>query len=100
VIVAATSVVDGRPDLVRRFTAAMAKTVQFAVRHPDEAGRLVQAKLPTVKAAVVAEVMGLMAPYVTGPELDRGRVGRSIGVLQKAGLAQPGLTPDQVVRFG
>ncbi|MFG1608832.1 ABC transporter substrate-binding protein [Actinoplanes sp. NPDC049265] len=99
VVVATRSVVDGDADLVRRFTGAMAKTVRFAVHNPAEAGRLVQAALPTVKGTVVAEVMGLMAPYVTEPTLDRGRVERSIGVLQKAGLAAPGLTPDQVVAF-
>jgi NitT/TauT family transport system substrate-binding protein len=100
VIIATTGVLSGNADLVKRFVGAMTRTVRYAVDNPDEAGALVQGKLPTVKAPVIAKTMALMKPYVTSPVLDRGRVTRGIAVLSAAGLAAPSLSPDTAVDFG
>lgn len=99
VIIATTGVLSGKPDLVQRFAAAMAKTMQYCVDNPEEAGKLVQAQLPTVKGAVVAKVDARLKQYVGPFALSREKVTRSIAVLQNAGLAKAGLTPENVVDF-
>jgi NitT/TauT family transport system substrate-binding protein len=100
VILATTGVLSGKPDLVQRFAAAMAKTMQYCVDNPEEAGRLVQSQLPTVKGAVVAKVDTRLKQYVGPFTFDHDKVVRSIAVLQGAGLAKAGLTPEDVVDFG
>jgi NitT/TauT family transport system substrate-binding protein len=100
VVIATTGVLSGNADLVRRFVGAMTRTVRYAVDNPDEAGTLVQGKLPTVKGTLVAKTMTLMKPYVTSPALDRDRVTRGIAVLAAAGLAASSLSPDAAIDFG
>ena len=99
VVVATTGVLSGDADLVHRFVGAMTKTVRYAVDNPDEAGAIVQGKLPTVNGAVVTKTMILMKPYVTSPALDRGRVERGIALLSAAGLAAASLSPEAAVDF-
>jgi NitT/TauT family transport system substrate-binding protein len=100
VVLATTSVLSGKPDLVQRFAAAMAKSLQYCVDNPEESGKLVQAQLPTVKGAVVAKINTRLKEFVGSFAFDHDKVARSIAVLQGAGLAKAGLTPETVVDFG
>ncbi|HKT02978.1 MAG TPA: ABC transporter substrate-binding protein [Rugosimonospora sp.] len=99
VLLATTSVLGSNPDLVQRFVGALIKSIRYAVDNPEEAGTLINAKLPLVKAATVTKTMTLMKPYVTSAALDQARVMRGIALLETAGLAQAGLTPETVVNF-
>jgi NitT/TauT family transport system substrate-binding protein len=99
VMIATTRVLSSDPALAQKFAGAMARTVQFTVDQPDEAGRLVQQRLPTVKGAVVAAVDRKLKPHVGPFSLDPAKVARGIAVLHAAGLAEAGLKPDEVVAF-
>ncbi len=99
VLLATSSVLSSNPDLVRRFAGALVRSIRYAVDNPAEAGTIIQSKLPVVKAATVTKTMTLMKPYVTAATLDQSRVMRGIALLETAGLAQPGTTPELVVNF-
>lgn len=100
VMIATTGVLTSNPGLAQKFASAMAKTVRFTVDQPEEAGRLVQQQLPTVKGAVVTAIDKNLKPYVGPFSLDPAKVARGITVLQKAGLAKAGLRPEDVIDFG
>ena len=99
VILATTEVLSGKPDLVQRFAAAMARTLQYCVDNPEESGKVVQSQLPTVKGAVVATINARLKQFVGSAAFDHDKVVRSIAVLQAAGLAKAGLAPEKVVDF-
>jgi NitT/TauT family transport system substrate-binding protein len=99
VMITTTGVLSSDPGLAQRFASAMAKTVRFTVDQPEEAGRLVQQQLPTVKSAVVTAIDKNLKPYVGPFSLDPAKVARGIAVLQAAGLAKAGLRPDDVIDF-
>ncbi len=99
VMIATSGVLTTDPGLAQRFASAMATTVQFTVDQPEEAGRLVQQQLPTVKGAVVTAIDKKLKPYVGPFSLDPAKVTRGITVLRAAGLAKAGLQPDDVIDF-
>jgi NitT/TauT family transport system substrate-binding protein len=99
VLITPTDLLTARADLVRRFTAALVKTVRYAVANPDEAGQLVHHRLPAIDAGIEAATMTLMRPYITEARLEPDRVMRGIALLEQAQIAQSGLTPEQVVDF-
>jgi NitT/TauT family transport system substrate-binding protein len=99
VLVTTTGLIRSNPDLVRRFSSALLRGVRYAVDNPDDAGRLVHAALPANDPAITAQTMALMKPYVSSGGLTETRVMRGIAVLETAGLARAGLTPDRVVEF-
>lgn len=99
VVLATTAVVNASPDLVQRFVGALVKSIRYAVDNPAEAGTLINAKLPAIKAVTVTKTMTLMKPYVTTATMDQSRVMRGIALLETAGLAQAGLTPEAIVNF-
>lgn len=99
VVIATSGMLSSNPALVQKFASAMAKTVQFTVDQPEEAGRLVQQQLPTVKGAVVTAVNKKLKPYVGPFSLDPAKVARGIAVLRGAGLAKAGLRPGDVIDF-
>ncbi len=94
------------PDLVRRFTAALMKGLQYSIDNPKETGDILVKNQPTQKAAPAAAEVELMASYVKSDgagapvgALDSQRVARSIAILQGAGAIPAGITPDQMVSF-
>lgn len=99
VMIATTAVLSTDPGLAQRFASAMAATVQFTVDQPEEAGRLVQQQLPTVKGAVVTAVDRKLKPYVGPFSMEQAKVARGITVLQGAGLAKAGLQPADIIDF-
>jgi NitT/TauT family transport system substrate-binding protein len=92
------------PDVVKRFRTAALKGLQYAIDHPDEAGKILQKYNPTIGDTGATSATGeikLMTPYVAAGAslgtLDEQRVARSIAILQGAGLFGSGLTPDKVL---
>lgn len=98
--------IEENPDLVRRFTSALMRGLEYALDNPAEAGELLAASDPAADAGVAARELELMAPFARPLSpgepfgvIDRDRLARSIGVLEAAGAIQPGLTPEQLVDF-
>lgn len=94
-----------KPDLVRRFNAALLRGLTYSVEHPDESGQIYAAQKETqgqkVEAAV-AELKG-MTGYVQGiastpiGEFDMGRIARNIAILQGAGAIPASIQPTDIV---
>lgn len=106
VLFTTTETVDEDPDLVRRFTSALMRGLEYALDNPEEAGQILAKYDEAADAAVAARELELMAPFARPLNpgdpfgvIDRDRIARSIGVLEAAGSIQPGLTPEQVVDF-
>jgi NitT/TauT family transport system substrate-binding protein len=99
VLITTTDLIKSSPDLVRRFASALLRGVRYAVDNPDHAGKLMHAAVPTADAGITAGTMALMKPYVSGGGMRAERVMRGIAILESAGLAGAGLTPDKVVDF-
>jgi NitT/TauT family transport system substrate-binding protein len=92
------------PELVRKFTAALLKGLQYSVDHPDELGQILKKFQPTQNPDVAAAEMRLMGPYTkgTGPfgGLDQARVEKIIQVLGEAGAIPAGsLKPADIASF-
>ncbi|GAA4203732.1 hypothetical protein GCM10022220_13280 [Actinocatenispora rupis] len=94
-----------KPDLVKKFTGALLKGLEYSVTHPDEAAQIFVKYQPTQNVKESAAELRLMAPYVKSAggapygALDDKRVARSIAILQGAGAIAPGLTPEKVASF-
>ncbi len=101
-----TTLAKKKPDLVRRFTGALLKGLDYAISHPDDAARIFVKHQPTQNVKESAAELRLMAPYVRSDSakvpvgaLDEHRVTRSIAILQGAGAIEAGLTPSKVATF-
>jgi NitT/TauT family transport system substrate-binding protein len=99
VLITTTDLIKSSPDLVRRFASALLRGVRYAVDNPEHAGKLMHAAVPTADADITADTMTLMKPYINGGGMTAERVMRGIAILESAGLANAGLTPDKVVDF-
>jgi NitT/TauT family transport system substrate-binding protein len=104
VLVAPKKLIDGHPDLVRRFTGALLRGLQYALEHPDQAGQILKKAQPTQDAQVAAREMELMRPYALPAHgevigiMAPNRIARTIATLQSLSLIPEGLTPEQIVR--
>jgi NitT/TauT family transport system substrate-binding protein len=106
VLVTTTKLAQQKPELVKKFTAALLKSLQYAVDHPDEAGQILHAHASTQDATVAAAELKLMKQYVNSSgsgapigAMDQQRVARSIALMQAANAIPAGLTPDRLVNF-
>lgn len=103
--VTTASLAAKRPDLVKRFRAALLKGLKYTIQHPDEAGKLLHAKHPETDATAAASEIKLMTPSVTaeGTEniglITQARMRRALTSLQNAGVIEPGMAPQDVVDF-
>ncbi len=93
-----------KPDLVKRFSAALLKGLAYSIDHPDEAAQFLKKNQPTQDAQVAAGELQLMGAYVRGGSgpvgaLDSQRVARCIAILHGANMIPSGLTPEKVVSF-
>ncbi|MDH2424971.1 ABC transporter substrate-binding protein [Sphaerisporangium sp. TRM90804] len=103
-LVTSTKIASEKPDMVKRFTAALLKGLVYSIENPQETGTILQKNVPASAAAPAAAEAELMAAFVR-PEgssaapgtVDTERVGRTIEMLTTAGAIPSGLTPDQVV---
>lgn len=104
-LVTTAALAKDNPDLVKRFSGAMLKALQWTIENPDEAAQILNKANPTSDVAAAKGEITLMAPYVkpagSAPigTFDQQRVARAIAILQGAGLMPPGLAPDAVVAF-
>jgi NitT/TauT family transport system substrate-binding protein len=106
VLITTTKMINTNPDLVKRFTTALMKGLEYAVNNPTEAGDILHAAVPQTVAAPAAQELTLMKQYVLGTDagkpvgsFDQARVARAIASLQSLNLFPAGLTPDKVIAF-
>jgi len=106
VLVTSTKLAQQKPELVKKFMAALLKSLQYAVDNPQEAGQILHSHVPAQDANVAAGELTLMKQYVNSSgsgtsvgALDQQRVARSIALMQGANAIPAGLTPDRLVNF-
>ncbi|MEV0426102.1 ABC transporter substrate-binding protein [Micromonospora sp. NPDC049836] len=106
VLVTSTKLAKEKPEMVKRFTAALLKGLEYALANPDEAGTILKKNVPAAVPAAASAELQLMAAYVrssnTGTAIgtvDSGRVAKTIALLQGAGALKQNLTPDQIIDF-
>jgi NitT/TauT family transport system substrate-binding protein len=97
VIVTRASLLTTDRDLVRRFTDAALKGLQYSLDHPDEAAAILNKAEPTAAIPAAVSEIRAMKPY-TDPvgKLNPQRVVDGIAELTNAGLMPAGLTPEKV----
>jgi NitT/TauT family transport system substrate-binding protein len=106
VLITSTKIAKENPEMVKRFTGALMKGLEYALANPKEAADILKKNVDaTVPAAAAAELQ-LMAAYVRSSNsgtqlgtLDSGRVAKSIAILQGAGALKQNITPDQIIDF-
>ncbi|WP_433296395.1 ABC transporter substrate-binding protein [Actinoplanes sp. CA-030573] len=104
-IIAREELIGSDKELVKKFTGAAMKGLQYTLDHPDEAAAILNKAEPTAAVPAAIGEINAMKPYVSPPNgaplghLDQERVARSIAILQGNGLMPAGLTPDKVVDF-
>ncbi|TDC81513.1 hypothetical protein E1193_14515 [Micromonospora sp. KC606] len=106
-LITSSKLAKEKPELVKRFTTALLKGLEYALANPQEAADLLKKNVAaTVPAAAAAELQ-LMAAYVRSSNsgtvlgtLDSERVAKSIALLQGAGALKSNITPDQIIDFG
>jgi len=104
-IITTPELISSNRDLVKRFTDAAMKGLQYTVDHPDEAAAILNKDQTTAKVPAAVGEITAMKPYVAPPagapigHLDQERVAKGIAILAGAGLMPTGLTPDKIVDF-
>ncbi|MEN3615579.1 ABC transporter substrate-binding protein [Plantactinospora sp. ZYX-F-223] len=102
-IITTPGLIEKDSDLVRRFTGALLKGLQYTVDHPEEAATILNKAEPTYPVASGVGEIKAMTPYVVPAggapigSMDEGRVARTIAILQGSGLMPSGLSPASVV---
>ncbi|MGC5022110.1 ABC transporter substrate-binding protein [Micromonospora sp. DT47] len=95
-----------KPEMVKRFTAALLKGLEYALANPQEAADILKKNVDATNPAAAAAELRLMAGYVRSSNsgtaigtLDSDRVAKSIAILQGAGALKQNITPDQIIDF-
>ncbi|MGW0434543.1 ABC transporter substrate-binding protein [Micromonospora sp. NPDC003197] len=102
-IITTPALIKQDPDLVKRFTSAILKGLEYSVKNPQEAATILNKVKPTYTVAAGVGEIEAMAPYVSPAggaplgSMDETRVSRSIAILQGAGVIPNGLNPADVV---
>ncbi len=109
VLITSTKTAEQKPEMVKRFTAALLKGLEYSLAHPEEAAEILKRNVDVTNPAAAAAELDLMAAYVapggSGSSgsaigtLDSGRVAKSIAILQDAGALPQGMTPEQIIDF-
>ena len=106
VLVVPAKLAKEKPEMVKRFTAALIKGLEYSIANPKEAGEILHKNVAASPAAPAAAELELMASYVRSAgsgsavgSIDAQRVIRSIAILQGAGAIPAGLTPEQLIDF-
>ncbi|MFB9543535.1 ABC transporter substrate-binding protein [Micromonospora sagamiensis] len=94
------------PEMVKRFTGALLKGLEYSLANPKEAGEILKKNVAEANPVSAAAELELMAGYVRSSNsgtaigaLDSGRVAKSIAILQGAGALKQNIAPEQVVDF-
>ncbi|WP_319463704.1 ABC transporter substrate-binding protein [Micromonospora sp. RTP1Z1] len=105
-LITSTKIAKEKPEMVKRFTAALLKGLEYALANPQEAADILKKNVDATNPAAAAAELQLMAAYVRSSNsgtalgtLDSGRVAKSIALLQGAGALKQNLTPDQIIDF-
>jgi NitT/TauT family transport system substrate-binding protein len=105
-LITSTTLAKEKPDMVKRFTAALLKGLEYSLANPQEAGEILKKNVDTTNPAAAAAELQLMAEFVKPAgsgaavgTLDSQRVARSIAILQGAGAIPAGMTPEQIIDF-
>ena len=105
-LITSTKLAKEKPEMVKRFTAALLKGLEYALANPQEAADILKKNVPAAVPAAAAAELQLMAGYVRSSNsgtalgtLDSGRVAKSIALLQGAGALTQNITPDQIIDF-
>ncbi|MFG1798871.1 ABC transporter substrate-binding protein [Micromonospora carbonacea] len=106
VLITSSKIAKEKPEMVKRFTAALIKGLEYSLANPQEAAELLKKNVDATNPAAAAAELQLMAGYVRSNNsgtkigtLDSGRVAKSIAILQGAGSLKQNLTPDQIIDF-
>jgi NitT/TauT family transport system substrate-binding protein len=106
VLITSSKIAKEKPEMVKRFTQALMKGLEYSLTNPQEAGEILKKNVPAADVASAAAELQLMAAYVRSSNsgtqlgaLDSGRVAKSIAILQGAGQLKQNLTPDQIIDF-
>lgn len=106
VLITSTKLAKEKPDMVKRFTKALLKGLDYSIANPKEAGEILKKNVNTAIPAAAAAELELMAAFVKSAgsgaavgTLDGQRVARSIAVLQGAGAIPAGMTPEKIIDF-
>ncbi|MEU5548602.1 MULTISPECIES: ABC transporter substrate-binding protein [unclassified Micromonospora] len=106
VLITSKQVATEKPEMVKRFTAALLKGLEYALENPQEAAEILAKNVEAVVPAAAAAELQLMAGYVRSSNsgtalgtLDSGRVAKSIAILRGAGALKSDLSPDQIIDF-
>ncbi|WP_433344713.1 ABC transporter substrate-binding protein [Micromonospora sp. CA-111912] len=106
VLITSSRIAKEKPDMVKRFSAALIKGLEYALTNPQEAGDILKKNVDAGNPAAAAAELRLMAGYVRSSNsgtqigtLDSGRVAKSIAILQGAGQLKQNITPDQIIDF-
>ena len=104
-IITKPALISSDPDLVKRFTTAALKGLQYTIDHPQEAAEILHKAEPTSAVPAAIGEIEAMKPYIAPPggapigSLDQNRVAKSIAILAAAGLTDKPLTPEAIADF-
>jgi len=106
VLITSTKIAEEDPEMVKRFSVALLKGLEYSIANPQEAGEILKKNVPEAIPAAAAAELELMAAFVKSTSsgvsvgaLDSQRIARSIAILQGAGAIPPGVEPEQIVNF-
>ncbi|MEU6023901.1 ABC transporter substrate-binding protein [Micromonospora sp. NPDC047134] len=106
VLITSKQIASEKPEMVKRFTAALLRGLEDALANPQEAAEILAKNVEAVNPVAAAAELQLMAGYVRSSNsgtalgtLDSGRVAKSIAILRGAGALKSDLTPEQVIDF-
>ncbi|MDO3702554.1 ABC transporter substrate-binding protein [Micromonospora sp. C28SCA-DRY-2] len=106
VLITSAKIAKEKPEMVKRFTAALLKGLEYSLTNPKEAAELLKKNVDATNIDAAAAELQLMAGYVRSSNsgtaigtLDSGRVAKSIAILQGAGSLKQNITPDQIIDF-
>lgn len=71
VVVASDKMIEQRPDVLKRFVAAFNKSVDYALAHPDAAGRAVKKAAPEIDEAVARAQFESAMPLIRNAVSER-----------------------------
>ncbi|MEU3453326.1 ABC transporter substrate-binding protein [Micromonospora sp. NPDC006766] len=105
-LITSAKIAKEKPEMVKKFTAALLKGLEYALANPQEAADILKKNVDAANPAAAKAELELMAAYVRSSNsgtaigtLDSGRVAKSIALLQGAGALKQDLTPEQFIDF-
>lgn len=107
VLITSTEIAEQKPEMVKRFTAALLKGLEYSLANAEQAAEILKRNVDATNPRAAAAELELMAAYVrpsgsgssTIGALDSRRVAKSIALLEGAGAVPKGMTPEEIVDF-